>query len=66
MFRATADEQSGGALIFRGMALGGSTDVWLPMKMQPYAIPRLTGTILNDRMAGWIAIYGRLASGVNS
>ena len=50
---------------FRGMALGGSTDVWLPMMMQPYAIPRLTGTILNDRMAGWIAIYARLASGVS-
>lgn len=50
---------------FHGMALGANTDVWLPLMMQPQAIPRLTSGVLNDRLAGWISIYGRLKPGVH-
>ena len=50
---------------FYGMALGGSTEVWLPMVMQPVAIPRLPAEILRDRTAGWISIYARLKPGVS-
>jgi len=49
---------------FRGMSLGVSTEIWLPLMMQPQAIPRLTPGILSDRMAGWLAIFGRLKPGV--
>lgn len=50
---------------FRGLALGASTEVWLPLMMQPQAIPRLTAGVLGDRMAGWISIYGRLRPGAS-
>src|SRR5262249_25408712 len=52
------------AAAFYGMALGGSREVWLPMVMQPVAIPRLPAEILRDRTAGWISIYARLKPGV--
>src|SRR5262249_288960 len=49
---------------FYGMALGGATEVWLPMVMQPVGIPRVPAEILRDRTAGWISIYARLKPGV--
>jgi len=49
---------------FAGTATGSSFDVWLPMAMQPQAIPRMSAGILQDRSAGWIAIFGRLKAGV--
>ena len=45
---------------FGGVAIGDTTEVWLPMAMQPQAIPRMTPGILQDRSAGWIGVYGRL------
>jgi predicted permease len=49
---------------FGGTSTGASFDVWLPMAMQPQAIPRMSAGILQDRSAGWIGIFGRLKSGV--
>jgi predicted permease len=49
---------------FLGTSAGTSFDVWLPMAMQPQAIPRMTADILQDRSAGWVAIFGRLKSGI--
>jgi predicted permease len=49
---------------FGGTSRGASFDVWLPMAMQPQAIPRMSAGILQDRSAGWIGIFGRLKSGV--
>jgi macrolide transport system ATP-binding/permease protein len=49
---------------FQGLALDASTEVWVPMMMQPVAIPRMPAEILRDRAAGWIAIYARLKPGV--
>src|SRR5258708_6063997 len=46
------------------MALDASTEVWVPMMMQPVAISRMPAEILRDRTAGWIAIYARLKPGV--
>ena len=49
---------------FSGTVTGMSFDVWLPMAMQPQAIPRMSAGVLRDRSAGWIAIFGRLKGGV--
>jgi len=49
---------------FQGIGLGQNTDMWLPLMMQPQAIPRLSPGILEDRTAGWMSIYGRLKPGV--
>ena len=49
---------------FGGTLTGASFDVWLPMAMQPQAIPRMSAGILQDRSAGWIGIFGRLKTGV--
>src|SRR5436853_64393 len=49
---------------FGGTLTGASFDVWLPMAMQPQAIPRMSAGILQDRSAGWIGIFGRLKAGV--
>ena len=45
---------------FGGTSVGPSTDVWVPMAMQPQAIPRMSPGVLSDRSAGWIGITGRL------
>jgi predicted permease len=50
---------------FRGTNLDSSNEVWLPLMMQPQAVPRLSANILGDRMAGWLSIYGRLRPGVS-
>jgi predicted permease len=50
---------------FAGTTTGVLFDVWLPMAMQPQAIPRMSAGILEDRSAGWIAIFGRLKAGVH-
>jgi predicted permease len=49
---------------FGGTSTGASFDVWLPMAMQPQAIPRMSPGVLQDRSAGWIGIFGRLKAGV--
>ncbi len=49
---------------FAGTAIGSPTDVWLPLTMQPTAIPRMSRGVLRNRNAGWIEIFGRLKRNV--
>lgn len=48
---------------FAGTEVGSPTDVWLPLTMQPVAIPRMSRNVLHNRNAGWIEIFGRLKRG---
>ena len=45
---------------FAGTTVGSPTDVWLPLTMQPAAMPRMSQGVLHNRNAGWIEIFGRL------
>jgi putative ABC transport system permease protein len=45
---------------FAGTTVGSPTDVWLPLTMQPAAMPRMSRGVLRNRNAGWIEIFGRL------
>src|SRR5580692_4584373 len=45
---------------FAGTTVGSPTDVWLPLTMQPAAMPRMSPGVLHNRNAGWIEIFGRL------
>jgi predicted permease len=45
---------------FAGTTVGSPTDVWLPLTMQPAAMPRMSRGVLHNRNAGWIEIFGRL------
>ena len=45
---------------FKGTTVGSPTDVWLPLTMQPEAIPRMSHGALHNRNSGWIEIFGRL------
>ena len=49
---------------FSGTAIGSPTDVWVPLTMQPTAIPRMSRGVLHNRNAGWIEIFGRLKRNV--
>jgi predicted permease len=49
---------------FAGTTVGSPTDVWLPLTMQPAAMPRMSQGVLHSRNAGWIEIFGRLKHGV--
>ena len=46
--------------IFAGTTIGSPTDDWLPLTMQPAAMPRMSRGVLHNRNAGWIEIFGRL------
>jgi len=48
---------------FAGTEVGSPTDVWLPLTMQPVAMPRMSRGVLRNRNAGWIEIFGRLKHG---
>lgn len=50
---------------FMGTTIGSPTDVWLPLTMQPAAMPRMSRGVLQNRNAGWIEIFGRLKPHVN-
>ena len=51
---------------FRGAAIGGSVDVWVPLMMHRQAVPRLAALdMLRGREFGWLSIYGRLNPGVS-
>lgn len=50
---------------FAGTTVGSPTDVWLPLTMQPTAIPRMSRGVLHNRNAGWIEIFGRLKRNVH-
>src|SRR5579862_3183942 len=45
---------------FVGTAVGSPTDVWLPLTMEPAAMPGMSQGVLHNRNAGWIEIFGRL------
>jgi predicted permease len=45
---------------FAGITVGSPTDVWLPLTMQPEAIPRMSRGALHNRNSGWVQIFGRL------
>ncbi len=45
---------------FAGTTVGSPTDVWLPLTMQPAAMPGMSHGVLHNRNAGWIEIFGRL------
>jgi macrolide transport system ATP-binding/permease protein len=49
---------------FNGVMTGAPIDLWLPLGMQPQAIPRMSEDVLRDRSAGWLNLFGRLKSGV--
>ncbi|MFI5245999.1 MAG: ADOP family duplicated permease, partial [Gemmatimonadales bacterium] len=49
---------------FAGARAGAGADLWVPLSMQPQAMPRLSAGILDDRAAGWILVFGRLRDGV--
>src|SRR6185503_7618326 len=46
---------------FSGEIVGTSTDLWLPISMQPSLQPHQK--ILNDRSASWVLLLGRLKPG---
>jgi len=49
---------------FAGITVGSPTDVWLPLTMQPAAIPRMSRGALHNRNSGWVQIFGRLKHNV--
>jgi len=52
---------------FGGTETGESYDVWLPIKMQVQAMPRTLGVHwFNDRSAGWLGLFGRLKTGIQT
>lgn len=50
---------------FRGIHPESRTDVWLPITAQPLAISHLSPGTLENRAAGWLALFGRLNPGVS-
>jgi len=52
------------AKAFVGATVGSPTDVWLPLTMQPAAMPRMSRGVLHNRNAGWIEIFGRMKRSV--
>ncbi len=49
---------------FRGTAINDPYDIWVPLKTQPKMMPRLESSIVQDRAAGWIEVFGRRKPGV--
>lgn len=45
---------------FEGTTVGSPTDVWVPLTMQPEAMPRMSHGALHNRNSGWIEVFGRL------
>jgi predicted permease len=45
---------------FAGTTVGSPTDVWVPLTMQPAAMPSMSQGVLRNRNAGWIEIFGRM------
>ena len=50
---------------FAGTVPGTAFDVWVPIAAQPIVIPRLSSAILQNRAAGWLAVFGRLRPGAH-
>jgi len=45
---------------FRGTRTQLQADLWLPITLQPIAMPRLTPGTLRNRASGWLRVFGRL------
>jgi predicted permease len=45
---------------FVGITVGSPTEVWLPLTMEPTAMPQMSRGVLHNRNAGWVLIFGRL------
>ena len=48
---------------FRGTSTQFQPDLWVPITLQPMAMPRLTPDTLQNRASGWLRIFARLAPG---
>lgn len=48
---------------FTGIALGQAPEVWVPLMMQPQAVPG--ATLINSRDMRWLNVTGRLKPGVS-
>ncbi|HET7563849.1 MAG TPA: ABC transporter permease [Gemmatimonadaceae bacterium] len=50
---------------FRGTTTGVATQLWIPMSMQPLAMPTMSKGALQERAWGFLVIFGRLKPGVS-
>jgi predicted permease len=49
---------------FHGTRTQFQPDVWVPITLQPIAMPRMTPDTLRNRASGWLRIFGRLRPGI--
>ena len=45
---------------FRGASMQFQPEVYLPISLQPMAMPRMSAGTLQDRTSGWLRVFGRL------
>jgi hypothetical protein len=48
---------------FRGTDVSQPFDLWVPLRTQPRTWPSLSATIMENRNAGWLFLFGRLRPG---
>jgi putative ABC transport system permease protein len=48
---------------FRGTRTQFQPDIWVPITLQPVAMPRMTPGTLGNRASGWLRIFGRVKPG---
>ncbi|MGD2152412.1 MAG: ABC transporter permease [Gemmatimonadales bacterium] len=49
---------------FRGLELGGPTELWVPLSMRSVAMPTWRDDLFLGRGTHWLSVVGRLAEGV--
>ena len=47
---------------FRGTVLSTPFDIWVPLRTQPRTLARLSASIMENRNAGWLLLFGRLGN----
>jgi len=45
---------------FYGTSLASRVDLWLPITLEPIAMPRMSSDTLRSRASGWLRVFGRL------
>ena len=45
---------------FYGTSLASRVDLWLPITLEPIAMPRMSPDTLRSRASGWLRVFGRL------
>ena len=50
---------------FRGTIISLPFDLWAPLRTQPRLVPRLSDSIMENRNAGWLFLFGRLKPGAD-